>query len=241
MNTRHQWIITTVSLILGLPTAKAAEPGEINGQVLDAAGKPVAGVKVSPYWLSDHGRWTTRTGRGTDAEGKFSFELGHVGGRLMTLDETQEHGAIATLDVENAEKPLILKLQPTTLVQAASTNKGLGYEIEQTYVSLSPQGTRMAAASHRGAPSFSLRLPPGDYAMAIGGADCQRISRQVVVSGEEPTMNLGTIDLKPTIIAKHYGKAPPAWHVTDARRVDPGATLADFKGKWVLLEFWGYW
>ena len=55
------------------------------------------------------------------------------------------------------------------------------------------------------------------------------------------TVDLGTTDLKPTIIAQHYGKAPPAWHVTDARGVDPEATLADFKGKWVLLEFWGFW
>ena len=38
---------------------------------------------------------------------------------------------------------------------------------------------------------------------------------------------------------KHYGEPPPPWHVTDARGVSKEATITDFKGKWVLLTFWG--
>ena len=139
------------------------------------------------------------------------------------------------------KQPLVLKLRPTTLVRGAYTNKGFGYEIEKLYVSFTPRPTRMAVATHRGAPSFGLRLPPGDYLMAIGGVDCRRMSPSITVTGDIPVLDMGTTDLKPTIIAQYYGRAPPAWHVTEARGVKAETTLADFKGKWVLLEFWGFW
>jgi hypothetical protein len=29
--------------------------------------------------------------------------------------------------------------------------------------------------------------------------------------------------------------------VTDARGVKRDVQLSDFKGKWVLIEFWGFW
>ena len=38
---------------------------------------------------------------------------------------------------------------------------------------------------------------------------------------------------------EHFGHEPPRWHLTDARGVKRDAQLADFKGKWVLLYFWG--
>jgi hypothetical protein len=36
------------------------------------------------------------------------------------------------------------------------------------------------------------------------------------------------------------GKSLPDWTVTDARNAKKDVKLADFKGKWVLLEFWGF-
>lgn len=241
MKTRFSRVLFAFALLLGFATADGAEPDEITGQVLDAAGKPVEGVSVSPYWISEEGHWTTRTGTRTDADGKFSYKTQYASGRLMTFDTTQEHGAVVKVDAEVAKQPLILTLRPTTLVRGAFTNKGLGYEIEQLFVSFTPQGTTMAVAAHRGAPSLSLRLPPGDYDLSIGGVDCQRMKKSITLPGDMPTFDLGTTDLNPTIIAQHYGKEPPAWSVSDARGVDANVTLSDFKGKWVLLEFWGFW
>ena len=42
-------------------------------------------------------------------------------------------------------------------------------------------------------------------------------------------------------IQKLYGKPAPAWHITDARGVAKDVTITAFKGKWVLLYFWGPW
>ena len=240
MKTRFTRVLVGFVLLFEF-AADGAEPDEITGEVIDAESKPVTGVKVSPFWISEEGRWTTRTGTRTDAEGEFSFKTRYVSGRLMTFDATQEHGAVVKVDEEAAKKPLILKLRPTTLVRSEYTNKGLGYPIEKLYVSFTPQWTRMAVASHRGAPAFGLRLPPGGYVMTVGGVDCRRMSQRINVTEDMPVLDLGTTDLEPTIIAQHYGKEPPAWTVSDARGVDAKATLSDFKGKWVLLEFWGFW
>ena len=92
-------LLTTLIVLVGQKPAVGAEPDEVTGQVLDAAGKPVEGVSVSPYWFSEEGRWTTRTGTRTDAEGKFSYKTRYASGRLMTFDATQEHGAVMKVDV----------------------------------------------------------------------------------------------------------------------------------------------
>jgi thiol-disulfide isomerase/thioredoxin len=46
-------------------------------------------------------------------------------------------------------------------------------------------------------------------------------------------------------IARDYsqfnGKEPPELAITDARGVPKGVKLADFRGKWVLLDFWAVW
>jgi hypothetical protein len=160
---------------------------------------------------------------------------------LMVLDAKQEQGALATLDAETTANPIVLKLEPTTLVKAAFVSKGLGREIEKAYVSFTARPAGIAVAAHRGAPSLSLRLPPGDYSVRVSGVDCRRVNTRIKLTVGTGTLDLGTTDLKPTIIALHYGKEPPKLTVSDARGVDPKVKLADFKGKWVLLEFWGYW
>lgn len=63
----------------------------------------------------------------------------------------------------------------------------------------------------------------------------------MVLDADTPVVDLGTIDLRATEIAKHVGKAPPAWNVTDARGVAKSVQLSDYKGKWVIVELWAYW
>ena len=41
--------------------------------------------------------------------------------------------------------------------------------------------------------------------------------------------------------SQFYGKEPPALSITDARGVMKEVKLADFRGKWVLLDFWALW
>jgi thiol-disulfide isomerase/thioredoxin len=86
-----------------------------------------------------------------------------------------------------------------------------------------------------------MRLPPGSYQLR-GVADYRHADamKDLRVEPGRP-VDLGAIDLKLTPIARMAGKEPPAWHVTDARGVPKDVRPSDFKGKWLVLEFWGYW
>src|SRR5262245_18625273 len=39
---------------------------------------------------------------------------------------------------------------------------------------------------------------------------------------------------------QHFGETPPRWHITDARGVRKDVQPSDFKGKWLLVDFWGF-
>jgi hypothetical protein len=247
MRTRSAWGVALVGVALLLAGPIAAEEEEqpeetpITGRLLDESGEPVANTRVSWGWLSDGEGWTTRTGVRTDEEGTFSIHPRYARARtLMAFDETGERAAIVTPGTDS-EGPVVLTFGPTTLVTAAYTSTELGFPLEKLYASFTALPARIAVGSHRGGPSFSLRLPPGEYVVTISGEDCRRIRQRITLTEDMRVVDLGTTDLEPTIIAQHYGLEPPAWHVTDARGVEPDVTLADFRGKWVLLEFWGFW
>ena len=42
-------------------------------------------------------------------------------------------------------------------------------------------------------------------------------------------------------VSRLYGKPAPPLHVADARGVSKSVRWSDFKGRWVLVEFWAYW
>ena len=42
-------------------------------------------------------------------------------------------------------------------------------------------------------------------------------------------------------IAKMYGKKPPELTVTDARGLNKDVRISQFAGRWLLIEFWGFW
>ena len=42
-------------------------------------------------------------------------------------------------------------------------------------------------------------------------------------------------------VSRLYGKPAPPLRVADARGVSKSVRWSDFKGKWVLVEFWAYW
>jgi hypothetical protein len=55
------------------------------------------------------------------------------------------------------------------------------------------------------------------------------------------TVELPAIQLELTPLAQKYGQAPPTLNVTDARGLAKPFRLEDYRGKWLVLEFWGYW
>jgi AhpC/TSA family len=111
---------------------------------------------------------------------------------------------------------------------------------------------------------FEMSLPPGHYVlhtytMRGDGAEIAEVisDREIPPKGEISEIDLGVLRLspfKPLIqgrrerakaagtwgdYTKHFGEKPPQWHILDARGVPKDAQISDFKGKWLLVYFWG--
>jgi hypothetical protein len=105
---------------------------------------------------------------------------------------------------------------------------------------MTPDGARVLGCDSQEA-DFSFLLPAGKYKLWGYGADIKDVRRDLTLVADKPELDLQTLNVPATEIAQHKGKIPPPWHVTDARGVKKDLNLADFKGKWVLVEFWGFW
>ena len=110
---------------------------------------------------------------------------------------------------------------------------------------------------------FELSLPPGKYDLEVygnrGENDPENLRFQPALSldlsADKPDVDLGTLRLGPYLLPrdrvelakangvsfdyqKHYGQPPPAWHITEARGVAKDVKISNYKGRWVLLNFW---
>jgi len=100
---------------------------------------------------------------------------------------------------------------------------------------------------------------PGQYEFGALSGDPLAFTvepRSVIVAADRKAVDLGLLTLRRRLSVQdrierarsrgiwgdykqNFGKQPPSWHLTDARGVAQGAQLADFRGSWVVLYFWG--
>jgi hypothetical protein len=223
----------------------AAQEKEFHGRVVDAEGRPVAGVPVDTYWAVVDGKLSPRAGTRTDTEGGFAIRVNCQARRpnpLMAVDKTVAFGAALALDPDHPEVEVMLQLVPMVPVRGEITSKDLGAPIAGCFVSIFHPKAIIALVGVSCSGKFSLQLPPGDYRLSYSAADCVAANNKTAtVAADAKDVDLGTTDLVPTVLSQLCGKTPPEWTVSDARGVDKTVKLADYKGKWVLLEFWGLW
>jgi hypothetical protein len=229
--------------------AQATGPEVVKGRVVDAQGKPVEGVAVASYWYRS---WrgpvkdslSAYEGATTDRDGRFSLEIQSYGRdtALLAMDRGRKAGGLAVVKAGKAGEPVTIKLEPMARVHGSFSCNDLGTPPtwSNVYFSLMPGGLRCVMNESEQA-RFDVFLPPGTYEYNAYGTDVDHVRKEITVRAGQTELDLGTIDLPATIIARHKGKEPPAWHVTDARGVSKDVKLSDFKGKWVLMEFWGFW
>jgi hypothetical protein len=114
--------------------------------------------------------------------------------------------------------------------------------------------------------SLEFSLPKGIYRLdvyAVSGKQPENIDlrvfpdRELVIDGNGGTVDLGILELQDDLLdredlevaskeagrwrdyTQHYGEKAPRWNAVDARGIDAHTNIESFRGKWVLLEFWG--
>jgi thiol-disulfide isomerase/thioredoxin len=239
-----------------------------NGNWWDEKGELLEEAKGGKLWTNEGvlaSRLQDRVER--RPEGKFKLNVdGDPRVSIFAVDRRHERGGVVVVDQSAAGKLITIPLAPlvrvTAKVYCSEANANPGWSIATVYVPDEKGNlTRlMHCGSFRGRGSFLL--PPGRYEFDVysespsavlptpkekdkSGGRRQRYLRVEIPPGKS-ALDLGTIDIVlprdkdgiPHDLTQYYGKAPPELAVTDARGVPKSVKLSDFRGKWILLDFW---
>ena len=235
-------------MVLTLACSAQAAGGtivEVAGRVVDREGKPVAGARVAESWFAEQmaplGPNRPAT---TDADGRFALvvELFGRDAALMAIDPTGELGGSVVVPAGGPDGPIRIEMAPLGEVRGRFTCEESGRPPGETYatISIGPGHLLRVAAGRSRESNVAMRLPPGQYLLHGGGVRHVDASRSFAIESGQ-VVDLGAIDLALTPLARLAGKETPAWHVTDARGLPKEVQPSDFRGKWLLIEFWGYW
>lgn len=224
-------------LLLAVTGWAQGRKATILGKVVDESGKPVERAAVATLWLEGRPAGGTLTG----ADGTFSLTVDDTGRPvvIMVKDEERRRGVVSRFSKTSFGKERTLELERLVTVKGTFECKELKTVPSWTniYLNYLPGRIRLARFSSDKA-AFEFTVPEGDYQLYAYGTDVETRTWNKFV--EEDT-DFGVVDLPATEIAKMYGKKAPAWTVTAARGVKPSVSLKDYRGRFLLIDFWGFW
>lgn len=217
----------------------------VKGQVLDAQGKPFAGAVVSSDWRILKGKIVSDTHKKTDQDGQFDVTAVWRGRALpvMAFDNSGALVGMTAFTQESLYKPGQITMQPAIrLAGKVSASDQLETGLPQLSLGLHHvESGAWLMRTPLNDTHFSFNLPEGQYILQLNGMDFQALEKQVTLTQEQPQVDLGTFVIEPTLLSTLNGKTFPDWTVTEAKGVSPNVLPKDFRGKWLVIEFWGYW
>jgi hypothetical protein len=215
-------------------------------KAVDAADKPVAGAGVALFWNAKDGAMTPAADKPTvtDGAGKAVLRVDNWNEKrpVLVLSADRKLGGIVGVSKEDDGKELTVTLRPTVRVKGKLECKELNSRPPWANTMVTADGFRASTTQYiTESATFEFVLPAGKYHFKIYGNDVQDVKQTVTLSADRPQHDFGTLDMKASAIARLKGKTPPAWQIADARGVKADVKLADYKGRWVYIEFWGFW
>jgi hypothetical protein len=204
----------------------------------------------------------------TDANGDFSIELRSSNDyKLLAIDKERKRGALIIVDPRHPPSRAECKLVPLVhahgRMRVAATGKPtrdvtvvVGLPLNEK----APLGGDRLCVCSSAKSRFEFWLPPGNYQFEAFGHDPPRLDlsepHPIKLTAGQHEFDCGVFDLIPAsrlqyrfqdakkegtwrAYMQRYGQACPTWHAVDARGMRKGAQPADFRGKWLLVYFWG--
>lgn len=215
----------------------------------DADGKPAAGAtlfeimyhvendKAKPGWQFDKPVKTD-----SDGTAKVPYERLRIRA-LAARDEAKTQigfAAVSPVSLQKGAATIVLKPQCWLRGSIVCDElKMAGKPIGRTDVSLM-YGGRVIGDDVSTAGKFEFPVPPGTYVLRADGNDLRMKSVTVTVPASHREFTVKPITLTASrLLVLQGGPAPELEGVVGWK--GEKVKLADLKGKYVLLEFWGYW
>lgn len=232
-------------LSVGSWTAPAGEK-TISGQVVDPDGKPIIGAEVAVGWncSGKDNRLEPVQRIRTDRTGRFSGTVpcDEAPVPIMALDKDRSLGVLRIVPIKDLSKPLKLEAAPLGTVEG---------RIDLGEFEKAPTKFRVEISAAEGmislltvdlpSPRIALRLPLGNYGLTITADGAEGLNEAVELTAEERRYDLGKLLLHPDKSNEAKGKPAPELTITAAHGIRKDIKLSDFKGKWVLIDFWAFW
>lgn len=160
-------------------------------------------------------------------------------------------GGLAMVERSVSKRPIRIELKPLVRVTAEIYCPERGKTPEWCQAVVYPVGGDYMyftkCGTYQGRVSFLL--PAGEYEIKADSDDLLPRRIRIRVPNGVETFDAGVIaielpkdaDDNAVDITSFYGKAPPTLEITDASGVPKDVKLEDYRGKWILLEFWAVW
>lgn len=223
---------------------KPPTPRKLEGFVADAANVLQAEAELALSWTWDNGKAAAVNGIKADAKGRFEHTFKKWPGSLLVLayDKEREKGCLLNITDELSKKPVTVKLGPLVKIRGkvVAANPEAPLPEDVTFTIATQEGGVDVAKAKAGDKGFALRLPPGKYRLKWWH-DAFRSIEKDFEAGPKAELDLGALKVEPTPISIGLGKAMPPFRAGFVRGGKPDLQIADYKGKWVLVLFWGSW
>jgi hypothetical protein len=241
----HRWPFALLSLAVAC-SVSLGESFTVTVKATDADKKPVAKADVGLYWSVKDGAMTQSAEKPvvTDADGKAVLRVDDWNEKrpVLVLSADRTLGGLVGVSKEDDGKEAAVTLGPTVRVKGKLECKELNFKPKWANTTVNVEGFRAYFTQDiTESAAFEFVLPAGKYTLGSYGQDVEDAKQTVTLTADQRERDLGVIDLKASAIAKLKGKTAPDWVIADARGAKPGAKLSDCKGKWVYIEFWGFW
>jgi uncharacterized protein (TIGR03067 family) len=227
-------------------------PKEITVTAKDANGKPVAGAVVAGFMsLMDdpekkdskrEWRHHESTKTGDDGTVKLAFDKLQPTFLLARDPSSKRIGMARASPYRLSKGEVNITLGPECRVSGTLTSSDLkkaGQEIAWTNVYAMRDGERFAMCDSKEG-KFEFILPPGTYALNAYGTDLRQKYVKVTVPAGKAEFTVDPIVLSASRLVQLRGQPAPELEGVIGWKGD-AVKLADLKGKYVLLDFWGYW
>lgn len=216
-----------------------AKEFQFTGSVVDASGAAQPEAEIARWFLHRGGALLPQGAMTSDVQGRFSWKVqaDQLPLTYIVLDKSHALGALVKVTAEAVKAPLTITLRPLAEVRfTPQIEEDFGPVVLTTSFGW-PDATAFVVQSYEPGP---YRVPEGEYELNIRGDHLEVLRRPISIRAGE-TLEMDDVLVKLGPAARAFGKPALPIEFAEARGLAPDFTLADLKGKWVLLEFWGFW